>query len=120
MKPRKMVQMTQGAGKGQTNWKILKEMGLPDHLTCLLRNLYAGQEATVEPDMKQQTGSTMGKNYVKAVYCHPVYLTYTQNLVQFSRSVMSDSLGPRGLQDAGLPCPSPTPGACSNSCPSNQ
>ena len=30
-----------------TNWKILKEMGIPDHLTCLLRNLYAGQEATV-------------------------------------------------------------------------
>ena len=29
------------------NWKILKEMGMPDHLTCLLRNLYAGQEATV-------------------------------------------------------------------------
>ena len=30
-----------------TDWKILKEMGIPDHLTCLLRNLYAGQEATV-------------------------------------------------------------------------
>ena len=30
-----------------TNWKILKEMGIPDHLTCLLRNLFAGQEATV-------------------------------------------------------------------------
>ena len=38
------------------NWKILKEMGIPDHLTCLLRNLYAGQEAT-ELDMEQQTGS---------------------------------------------------------------
>ena len=37
-------------------WKILKEMGIPDHLTCLLRNLYAGQEAT-EPDMEQQTSS---------------------------------------------------------------
>ena len=35
-------------------WKILKEMGIPDHLTCLLRNLYAGQ---LEPDMEQQTGS---------------------------------------------------------------
>ena len=33
-------------------WKILKEMGIPDHLTCLLRNLYAGQEATVELDME--------------------------------------------------------------------
>ena len=38
-------------------WKILKEMGIPDHLTCLLRNLYAGQEATVRTDMEQQTGS---------------------------------------------------------------
>ena len=38
-------------------WKILKEMGIPDHLTCLLRNLYAGQEVTVKLDMEQQTGS---------------------------------------------------------------
>ena len=38
-------------------WKILKEMGIPDHPTCLLRNLYAGQEATVKLDMEQQTGS---------------------------------------------------------------
>ena len=38
-------------------WKILKEMGIPDHLTCLLRNLYAGQEQQLELDMAQQTGS---------------------------------------------------------------
>ena len=50
-------------------WKILKEMGIADHLTYLLRNLYAGQEAT-EVDMEQQTGSKLGKEYVKAVYCH--------------------------------------------------
>ena len=49
-------------------------MGIPDHLTCLLRNLYAGQEATVRPEMGQQTGSKLGKEYIKAVYCHPVYL----------------------------------------------
>ena len=42
-------------------WKILQEMGIPDHLSCLLRNLYAGQEATVELDMEQQTGSKSGK-----------------------------------------------------------
>ena len=53
-------------------------MGISDHLTCLLRNLYAGQEAT-EPDMEQQTGSKLGKVYVKAVYCHPAYLTYMQS-----------------------------------------
>ena len=54
-------------------WKILKEMGLPDHLTCLLRNLYAGQEAIVRLDMKQQTSSKSGKEYIKAVYCHTAY-----------------------------------------------
>ena len=37
-------------------WKILKEMGIPDHLTCLLRNLYSGQEATIRPGHKPQTG----------------------------------------------------------------
>ena len=55
-------------------WEMLKEMGIPDHLTCLLRNLYVGQEATVL-DMEKQTGSKSGKEYVKAVYCHPAYLT---------------------------------------------
>ena len=38
-------------------WKILKEMGIPDHLTCLLRNLYAGRKQQLEQDMEQQTGS---------------------------------------------------------------
>ena len=60
-------------------WKILQEMGIPDHLTCLLRNLYAGQEETVELVMEQQTGSKSGKEYIKAVYCHPAYLTYMQS-----------------------------------------
>ena len=52
------------------------EMGTPGHLSGLLRNLYAGQEATVELDMEQQPGSKQEKEYVKAVYCHPAYLTY--------------------------------------------
>ena len=63
-------------------WKILQEMGIPDHLTCLLRN--QGQDMQVkkqqlELDMEQQTGSKLGKEYVKAVYCHPAYLTYIQS-----------------------------------------
>ena len=58
-------------------WKILKEIGIPDHLTCLLRNLYAGQEATVKTG--HGTTDKLGKEYVKAVYCHPAYLTYMQN-----------------------------------------
>ena len=54
-------------------------MGIPDHLTCLLRNLYTGQEAALEPEMEQQTGSKLEKEYIKAVYCHPAYLTYMQS-----------------------------------------
>ena len=54
-------------------WKILKEMGIPGHLTCLLSNLYA------EPEMKQWTGSKLGKEYIKAVYCHPACLTSMQS-----------------------------------------
>jgi len=50
-------------------------MGIPD-LTCLLINLYAGQEATVRTGHEQWTDSKSGKEYVKAVYCHPAYLTY--------------------------------------------
>ena len=61
-------------------WKILQEMGILDHLTCLLRNLNAGQEATVKiPDVEQWNGLKLGKEYVKAVYCHPAYLTYVQS-----------------------------------------
>ena len=60
-------------------WKILKEMGIPDHPTCLLRDLYAGQEATVKPGIEQQTGSTQEEEYVKAVYWHLAYLTYMQS-----------------------------------------
>ena len=54
-------------------------MGVPDHLTCLLRKLYVGQEATLEPDMEPLTGSKLGKDYIKAVYCHPAYLTSMQS-----------------------------------------
>ena len=62
-------------------------MGIPDHVTCLLRNLYEGQEAIqLELDMEQRTGSKLVKAYIKAVYRpyikavyrHPVYLTYMQ------------------------------------------
>ena len=60
-------------------WKILQEIGIPEHLTCLLRNLYAGQEATVRLGKEQPTGSKLGKEYIKAVYYHPAYLTYMQS-----------------------------------------
>ena len=50
-----------------TNWKILKEMGIPDHLFCLLRNVYVGQETIVRTG-QGITGSKLGKEYVKAVF----------------------------------------------------
>ena len=53
-------------------WNILKETGIPDYLTCLLRNMYAGQEATVRTRHRKM-------EWIKAVYCHLDYLTYMQN-----------------------------------------
>ena len=60
-------------------WKIRKEMGIPDHLTCLLRNLYAGQEATVRAGHETTDWFQIGKGVLQAVYCYPAYLTYMQN-----------------------------------------
>ena len=60
-------------------WKILKEMGMSDHLTCLLRNLYAGQEGTFRTGHGAADWFQIGKEYVKAVYCHPAYLTSMQS-----------------------------------------
>ena len=54
-------------------------MVISDHLTFLLRNLYAGQNQKLQLDMEQQIGSKSGMEYVKAVYCHPAYLTYMQS-----------------------------------------
>ena len=92
----------------------------------------------LELDVEQQTGSKLGKEYITAVYCHPAYLTSMQSTscempswmkhklesrfpgeisVQFSRSVMSDSLRPHGLQHVRPPFPSPTPRVYSNLCP---
>ena len=62
-------------------WKILKEMGIPDHLTCLLRNLYASQEATVRTGYETMDWFNIGKGVHQAVYCHPTYyLTYLQSI----------------------------------------
>ena len=60
-------------------WKILKTMEIPDHLTCLLRNLYAGQEATVRTGHGTTDWSQIGKEYGKAVHCHLACLAYMQS-----------------------------------------
>ena len=63
-------------------WKILKEIGIPDHLTCLLRNLSVAQEATVRT--LKIYWFKLGKEYMKAVYYHPAYL-YAEYIMQNAR-----------------------------------
>ena len=59
-------------------WKILQEMGILDYPTCLLRNLQVKKQQ-LELEMEQQTGSKLGKEYIKAEYCHPAHLTSIQS-----------------------------------------
>ena len=63
-------------------WKILKEMGIPDHLTCVQQ---------LELDMEQQTGSKSGKEYAKAIYCHPTCLTYPLQSLFLHKSAAESS-----------------------------
>ena len=58
---------------------IVIEMGIPDNLTCLLRNLYAGQEAIVKTGHGTTDWFQIGKGYVKALYCCPAYLAYIES-----------------------------------------
>ena len=60
-------------------WKILKEMGIPATWPASWEICMQIRKQQLEPDMEQQTGSKLGKDYVKAVYCHPDYLTYVQS-----------------------------------------
>ena len=78
-----------------TNWKILEDMGIPDHLTCLLRNLHAGQAATVRTGHATTDISKLGKEYMKAVSCHPAYLTYMQSTLCKMLGWMKHKLEPR-------------------------
>ena len=71
-------------------WKILKDMGIPDHLTCLLRNLYAGQEATVRTGHGTIDWFQIGKGVCQGCILSPCYLTYMQ----------STSFHPAGLEEA--------------------
>ena len=57
-------------------WKILKEMGIPDHLTCLLKNLYAGQEATVRTGHETTHWFQIRKGVCQGYICYPAYFTY--------------------------------------------
>ena len=59
--------------------KILKQMRIPDHLTWLMKNLYADQEATVKTGHRKTDWFQIGKGVHQAVYCHPAYLNYMQS-----------------------------------------
>ena len=54
-------------------------MGIPDHLICLQEICMQDRKQQLEPDMEQWTDSKLTKEYIKAVYCHPAYLTYMQS-----------------------------------------
>ena len=60
-------------------WEILQEMRIPDHLPTSWEIYIQVKKQQVELDLEQWTGSKLGKEYVKAVYCHPAYLTYMQS-----------------------------------------
>ena len=97
-------------------------MGISDHLPASREICMQVKKQQLELDMEQQISYKLGKQYVKAVYCHPAYLTYmqSQSVSQFSCSLVSYSLRPHESQHARPPCPSPTPGAYPNSCPSSR
>ena len=54
-------------------------MVISNHLVCLLRNMHVIKKQQLEPDMEQWTGSKLGKEYIKAIYCYPTYLTSMQS-----------------------------------------
>ena len=60
-------------------WRIFQVRGILDHLTCLLRKCMQVRKQQLELDMEHQTGSKLGKEYIKVVYCHPAYLTSMQS-----------------------------------------
>ena len=67
-------------------------MGIPDHLTCLLRNLYASQELT-ELDVEQLAGSKLGKGYVEVVYCHPALYNLYAEYIMWSAGLDESQAG---------------------------
>ena len=83
-------------------WKILKEVGMPNHVTCLLRNLYAGQKATIRTGHGTIDSFQIGKEYVKAVYCHCAYLTYMQSTSWETMGWMKHKLESRLLGEISI------------------
>ena len=83
-------------------WKLLKETGIPDHLTCFLRKLYAGQETTVRNGHGTRDWFKIGKEYIKTVCCHPANLTYMQSTSQEMPDRMKHKLESRLLGEISI------------------
>ena len=80
-------------------------MGIPDRLTCLLRNLFAGQELTIRTrfrNIEKWTGFKLGKEWIKAVYCHPAYLLHMQNTIRKMPGWMKHKLESRLLGEISI------------------
>ena len=82
-----------------TNWKILKAMEIADNLTCLLRNLFAGQEATVRTRHGTMDWFQTGKGEQQAWILSPAYLAYTQNISSEMPGWMNHKLESRLKED---------------------
>ena len=76
-------------------------MEIPDYLTCLLRNLDAGQEATVRTGMEQVTASKLGKEFNRAVYCYCLFNLYTESVSSISRVQLC--IDPMDFSTPGFP-----------------
>ena len=87
-----------------TNWKILKEVGIANHLICLLRNLYAGQEATIRTLHRTADWFKIGKGVCHACTLSPCLFSLYAELFLFSCPVMSDC-DPMCFSMPGLPVP---------------
>ena len=103
-----------------TNCEKFLKMGIPDNLTCLLRNLYTDQEATVRTRHGTTDWFQIGKRVHQVCILSPCLFNLHAKFSLFSCLVVSDFLWPHGLQHIRLPCPSPSPKAYSNWCPLSQ
>ena len=85
------------------NWKILKEMGIPDHLTCLLRNLCAGQEATVRTGRGTidwfQIGKGVCQGYILSPCLFNLYAVYTMRNVQLDEAQVGIKIAGRNINN---------------------
>ena len=83
-------------------WKILQEMRIPDHLSASWEICMQVRKQQLELDMEQQTGSKSRKEYVKAVYCHPAYLTSMQSTSWETLGWMNHKLESRLLGEISI------------------